>query len=70
MRRHADKRNKPLILDTTTQRVPAAWMAVFDEFSRANMRSMLANNQYRYSTRYQDYITDCLGLFGDRFVPL
>ena len=47
-----------------TQRVPV----VSDEFSRANMRSMLANNQYRYTTRYQDYVTDRLGIYDHRLV--
>ena len=72
-RRHADRRKKPLLLDTAKQRVPV----VSDEFSRANMRSMLANNQYRYSTPYQDllvlicdqdYIAARLGLYGHRLL--
>jgi len=66
MRRHADKRTKPLLLDTTKQRFPV----VPDEFSRANMRSMLTNKQYSYSTRYQDYITDRLGVCGHRVLPI
>jgi hypothetical protein len=60
MRRHADKQKKKgLRLDTTKQRVPV----VSDEFSRTNMRSMLANNENRYSTRYEDYIIGRLGLY-------
>jgi hypothetical protein len=48
----ANEKKKTRQLDNQTAR------AVYPgEFSRANMRSMLANNQYRFSTRNQDYIT-------------
>jgi len=40
MRRHADKRKEPLLIDVFKKLVPV----ISDEFSHANMRSMIAND--------------------------